>query len=194
MMKLLLKGSLSFILIMGCGLLTLHCDEQAVTNENQTVHLIPMASGNQWHYEVNLVDSLGTVLATSNESVRIYGDTLVGGSIWFGFSAQGYRINKADGVWQLLPTPYLEFPLDIGDSVLQGNGATYIRLTSKGTRVSIPAGTYVCFEYSETNPLFSLPVNKYYIAPSLGLVKKEVYGGLSPYPTTVSQLVVAELK
>jgi len=122
--------------------------------------------------------------------VDIHGDSIIGGNIWFGFLSEGYRINKPDGVWQLLPIQFLEFPVSIGDSVLRGNGITYTRLLSKGTRITVPAGTFVCYEYAETNPTNNNALlNKYYLALSLGLVKKEVFNGTSQSPDTVVQLV-----
>lgn len=183
------------LLICVTGLLSLRCENQTSSVENHDVYLIPMAVGNQWHYQRDLLDSLGNVLATTNETVRIYGDTLVGNLRWYGFTGQGYRINKREGVWQLVPTSYLEFPIDLGDSVLQGNGPTSVRLISKGTRITVPAGTYVCFEYEETNPQQNNSVvNRYFLAPSLGVVRKAAYSFPSAVPTVTHQLTVSELR
>lgn len=194
-MKKMLVGSYAIVLVLVSSVLSLQCEDQASPIENRAVHLIPMAVGNQWHYQSDLVDSLGNVIISSNETVRIFGDTLVGGDLWYGFNAQGYRMNRPDGVWQLVPTPYLEFPINLGDSVLQGNGITYTRLISKGERVTVPGGTFICFEYSETDPQSNnAMVNKYYLAPSLGLVKRESYLGTSQTPTTIIQLLLFELR
>ena len=194
-MKKMLAGSFAIVLVLVSSVLSLQCEDQASPIENRAVYLIPMAVGNQWHYQSDLVDSLGNVIISSNETVRIFGDTLVGGDLWYGFNTQGYRMNRPDGIWQLLPTPFLEFPINLGDSVLQGNGITYTRLLSKGEHITVPAGTFSCFEYSERNPQYNNAlVNKYYLMPSLGLVKKEAYSVTSENPNTIIQLLVYELR
>ena len=185
----------SVLSVLGAALLAFQCEDQASSIENRSVQLIPMAVGNQWHYQSDLVDSIGNVIVSTNETIRIFGDTLVGSDLWFGFSSQGYRMNRHDGVWQLVPTPYLEFPMNIGDSVLQRNGLTYMRLISKGERITVPAGSFVCFAYTETNPRENNAlVNRYYVAPSLGLVRREVYSVTSVHPYAIIQLLVFEIR
>jgi len=172
-----------------CGLLGLHCETQSFTPDNNPVFLIPMNVGNAWYYQTDYVDTLGNVITSTNTTVTIYADSLAGADRWFGFLSEGYRMNKPEGVWQLQPTPFLEFPVTVGDSVLRGNGTTYTHLLSKGTRVTVPAGTFVCYEYAETNPTNNALLNKFYLALSLGVVKREAFSGSSQYPDTVSQLI-----
>jgi hypothetical protein len=171
------------------GLLSLQCETQSVTPDNNPVFLIPMKVGNAWYYQTDHVDTLGIVITSTNTTVNIYADSLTGAERWFGFFSEGYRMNKPQGVWQLQPTPFLEFPLTVGDSVLRGNGTTYTHLLSKGTRVTVPAGTFVCYEYAETNPINNALLNKFYLTLSLGVVKREIFSGFSQYPDTVSQLI-----
>lgn len=171
------------------GLLSLRCETPAYPPGNIPVFLIPMNVGNAWYYELDEVDSLGNVLSSTNRSITVQADTLVGGDLWFDFFPGGYRMNRPDGVWRLQPTPFLEFPFAVGDSVLHGDGNSYMKLLSKGTRVKVPAGTFVCYEYAQTSAGNGSLLNKFYLALSLGIVRKDLLDGTSQAPDTIAQLI-----
>ena len=139
--------------------------------------LIPMAVGNRWINRVSVYDTSGNPSYSYLDTSRIYRDTLISNEVWFDFFEQGLRQNRADGVWLMTwPSPILQFPTLADSSSYLPWDSSYIKLLSRNTTITVPKGTFVCYEYSHIYPSHAHPLgDKYFIARKVGIVKREIY-------------------
>jgi len=63
------------------------------------------------------------------------------------------------------------YPIDVGEQYLAYPGQTRLfRLMSKGVQVTVPAGTFTCYEYL-TSDASTARDTYYYVVPQTGLVQ-----------------------
>jgi len=166
------------------------------------VDLTPFKIGNRWIYEISIMDTTtGRLVPDLLDTFTVSRDTTINGELWHMIDGMGPKgslaINREGGQWIIAPDgkPYLiaKFPAAAGDEFSGMGGQVINRLEKTGVEITVPGGTFYCYQYSQIfGPQRRLTYN--YFAPGVGLVKMEIMGADRNTPVMVSRLMKAELK
>jgi hypothetical protein len=130
--------------------------------------ILPLAVGNSWIYAITAFDSLGNVLGNGIDTSIVSRDTTIDNETWYILYNRGapvnLGINRSDGYWSRAVTlspnttniatlgdPYLsaKFPTATGQVFVNETGYSTVVLDTD-TTVTVPAGTFRCYEYKKT--------------------------------------------
>jgi hypothetical protein len=135
----------------------------------------PLKAGNTWAFNTIDYDTTGAVAQSGPGSFVVTTDTIVGGETWYHISGGGSTLytNRADGFWGMSPGPsgifqglLFKYPVSAGDS--WNSGGDQILLQSADTLITVPAGTYHCYEYR-------LSSDYYFFCPGVGIIGEDSY-------------------
>lgn len=185
------------------------CSDQLPTESSgEKGEIMPLAVGNRWIGVTTKFDTNGLVTSTTFDTILV--DTMVieDGEPWYLSNRQIHERNTADGYWvwfKMIVGMELKFmtakyPATVGemfnlDTVLDAsiNGDNvdsalqYTTVLSTRRRVTVPAGTYLCYQYRTIMKVLAAPFaldgvgNEYqlyydqYYAPGIGKVKGETF-------------------
>jgi hypothetical protein len=127
----------------------------------QSSVMMELKQGNQWTYRTTAFDSSGNVRSTGTTESRIVRDTMINNESWFFVRSDSTTFelftNKSDGLWYMslnssgkisqAPVLIAKYPADVNDSWPSLSGYT-MKLAAKDMSVSVPSGTYSCYQYS----------------------------------------------
>jgi hypothetical protein len=185
-----LKVNHSLLLILLSSIIILSCSE-STEPDSSNPDLIPMAVGNKWSYKLTSYDSLGNVLYTESTSSSIDKDTIIDGTIWYGYE-DGFNgiwnINKTNGYWIFVKAFYgyslndttwmvYKYPCNVGETF--GEADYPIQVVSKNEIISVPAGNFTTIHYSFIFANYNnylLISNEVYVCPGIGVVKSTQIG------------------
>jgi|WetSurMetagenome_2_1015567.scaffolds.fasta_scaffold144100_2 hypothetical protein len=185
-----LKVNHFLLLILLLSILSLRCSESTEPN-SENLDLIPMTIGNKWNDKLTSYDSLGNVLYTENISSSIDKDTIIDGTIWYGY-ADGFsgiwNINKTNGYWTFVKAYYgyslndttwmvYKYPCNVGETY--GEAEYPIQVVSTNENISVPAGNFTTIRYSFNFVNYNnylLISNEVYVCPGIGVVKSTQIG------------------
>lgn len=166
------------------------------------VDLMPLKIGNVWIYETSILDTtVGKLVPDRLDTFIVSRDTVINGERWYMVDGMGSNgtltINREGGQWIIDPygKPYLiaKFPAAVGDEFSGLGGKLMNRLEKTGVEITVPGGTFYCYQYSQIfGPQRRLTYN--YFAPGVGFVKMESMGADRTKPVMVSRLMKAEIK
>lgn len=159
-------------------------DISPATPPTTSTQIIPLAVGNQWTMRITDWGTDGNATTVKNEILEILRDSIVAGERWFVMRSYGGRLilcmNKPDGFYQLRSgksTLWLKYPASVNDSYQSPDANTNTRIVSVNLNVSVPKGTFVCYQYeSSFIPLGGFRTNHYY-SPGVGYVASELARG-----------------
>jgi hypothetical protein len=181
-------------------------DENPVSEggTNPTV-LTPLKIGNQWTYAHVSLDSLGNVQHSDTSTLRIVRDTSIQNEKWYFIgrdsTAKELLTNRSDGLWYMRLNPsgtisqaavlFAKYPANVNDTWL-GPDSTTAKLFARDVSVSVPQGTYACFQftYADKNTQFVSQVKYYPVG--IGFVKDEFYSTTNsgrPYVVSRRELI-----
>lgn len=177
-------------------------------NPEVAIQILPLRVGNQWKYTSIVYDSAGVEKQRWAEQQSVIADTVVDGEVWYLTDFSSYLTNRLDGVWQMMPNwtftgislglqdpqLLLPFPTPIGSSITVRSIETYT-LLKKDVEVTVPAGTFSCYQYRMTLPESLTAVTEYdlFYAPDVGLVKRTWSIRDDPRPYSIISYYSGEL-
>jgi hypothetical protein len=203
-----MKSILIFILLNLAVFTLSSCKKSNPVSTPAEEQIYPLAIGDTWVTLSTVYDTTGVVLWTELDTSTVWSDTIVSGKMWYSISSlpsRGpiYYTNESDGFWEMIvgisgPTLLYKFPANAGDTwSVQGNAVSFNKgsLLSNGVSVTVPKGTYDCYEYRmfENSQL----VEDAYFYPGVGLVELNVYSNTNsgrPYIQVQGELVSFSLK
>jgi hypothetical protein len=163
----------AFVLLGGCD----KKDENAVASP-PTVEIsgpFPLKVGDTWTYKLTSFDTNGVALgAPADFSYQVINDTTVFNEKWYYLSGALYYVNRSDGVWRVLngiPVLFLKYPATVNDSYSSSLGR--LRVMSTGITVTVPKGTYNCYQYRLSQANGSQ--YDYYFLEGVGFVRIDVF-------------------
>jgi hypothetical protein len=133
-------------------------DINPATPPTTSTQIIPLAVGNQWTTRTSLRNGEGKLISSSIQTSQIISDTTIDGERWFVMhtpasgdnpSRTSLGTNRPDGFYTLrsgVPSLLVKYPVDVGDHFQGPNGETKVLSTNE--KVSVPKGTFVCYQYS----------------------------------------------
>jgi len=122
-------------------------------------------------------DPTGAIIDTTYVPELVNADTLFEGNMWYQINGQEFYTNKSDGIWTMRFSTYYiasyppnllwKYPANAGE--IYGDSTT---VKSTNVSVTVPSGTYVCYEYYLSN---SEPASINYVCPGIGIIATDVY-------------------
>lgn len=166
------------LLFLGCS------DDDKATNPTTPKEIWPLKVGNQWAYENTELDSAGHVISVDTSVIAVEKDTMIQNERWYITTVNGARdpemfpgTTRSDGMWGWDGTSGLlafKYPAAVNDTFMAGNQVVIVE--SIHDTVTVPAGTFICYNYKWPEPpSSSRPYQFYYLSPGVGLVKTEEY-------------------
>ncbi len=163
----------ALFLLGGCG----KNDESSVFSPPAVVVSgpFPLKVGNSWTYKLTSFDTSGIALGAPEDFIyRVTEDTTVFNEKWYYLSGALYYIDRSDGVWRVLngtPVLFLKYPATVNDSYSSTLGK--IRVISTGATITVPKGTYSCYQYRLSQANGSQ--YDYYFLEGIGFVRIDVF-------------------
>jgi hypothetical protein len=153
------------------------CSKDNPVDSSPSVKQIwPLKPGNTWVVCATEYDTTGAVTQTGSGAIIVTTDTVVAGETWYHISGVGsmFYTNRSDGLWVMLNSTaglfqglFFKYPVSAGDS--WNLGGDQISLQSADTLITVPAGTFHCYEYR-------LSINDYYYyCPGVGFIAEDSY-------------------
>lgn len=169
-----------------------------------TTVIMPLAIGNRWIYEVSQFDSVaGEFIPARVDTFEVTGDTLIEDKVWYIVSNMipdgGRIINLEGGLWQYRPGTetflFLKFPVNEGAEYPTKIGPSMVknRVTGVDLRLTVPAGMFTCYKYSQFIRPPGVTID-YYFQPGVGGIRMCVYSGDGLIPISRHDLIEYELK
>ncbi len=151
----------------------------------QATELMPLKIGNQWTYRNISYDTSGNVQHIDTSMFKIVRDTTIQSEKWYFIGRDSTAIelltNRSDGLWymrvSIAPQAailFAKYPANVNDTWLCADSST-AKLSAKDVNVSVPKGTYACFQYTyaDKNTQFVSMVR--YFPVGVGFVRDEFY-------------------
>jgi hypothetical protein len=164
---------LALFLLGGCG----KNNETSVASPPPVVISgpFPLMVGNNWTYKLTSFDTSGVALGAPADFVyQVISDSTVFNEKWYYLSGALYYVNRSDGVWRVLngtPVLFLKYPASVNDSYSSSLGR--LRVMSTGTTITVPKGTYSCYQYRLSQANGSQ--FDYYFLEGIGFVRIDVF-------------------
>ncbi|HUI31806.1 MAG TPA: hypothetical protein VLX91_16475 [Candidatus Acidoferrales bacterium] len=177
--------SIPFVLSISLILFTLSsCKKSNPAGPSGGDQIWPLKVGDSWTFTITQYDSTGNVTATFPYTYSVTGDTVVAGETWYLVSNWGPYpcTNRDDGLWEMevsisgiFQGLLFKYPANTGDAWWSGADSVYVQSTSAS--ITVPRGTYTCYEYL----LFyrSSLVVDYYYCPGTGWIESDWYATTS---------------
>lgn len=120
-------------------------------------YIVPLAIGNQWTTRTSNYNAEGKLRSSSIRTSQIISDTTIDGERWFvahtpasgdNPSSTSLGTNRPDGFYTLrsgVPMLSAKYPASVGDSY-QGFGGD-VKVVSTNEKISVPKGTFICYQY-----------------------------------------------
>ena len=150
----------------------------APTPLNNSSCIIPLAIGNQWTTKVTEWDFDGDITSSRYQTTKIIGDTTVADEHWFIMKhPRGSVIcmNGSEGFYELRSGTkilVLKYPASVGDSYQAPDGPE--KILSQNAKLSVPKGSFVCYQYELTlTRVGDLRIKNYY-CPGVGLIGGQI--------------------
>ncbi len=185
-MRYIMKRSF-FIIIVVASLIFLTACPDDPNSPSTPVEILPLALGNYWIMESLKLDSVGSVLRTTYDTLEINDEMTYQGKQYFMLTNVGVR-NGSDGMYQLIHDTEndtyqevltLKYPAKAGDVFMSGSDEITVMATN--ISITVPAGTFKCYQYRDVyeviddeNPEYSGKyIRDMFVAPGIGFVKME---------------------
>ena len=169
-MKWLLCFLVLALLVAGCS------EDNKGTSPTEVKQVWPLKVGNEWVGENTEVDSAGNVLHMDTIVTAVSKDTLIGSERWYIITVNGERdpevpilTSRSDGLWAGGPSGslFFKYPAAVNDTFMAGNEIAVVE--SIHDTVTVPAGTFVCYNYKWPEPSTSdRPYQLRYFSPGIG--------------------------
>jgi hypothetical protein len=177
-----------------------NCNENTSPTPTGTDVIMPLAVGNMWIGKHNYYryDSTLETRFSGYDTTRIQLDTIIDGEQWYKQSDEYYLQNVDDGLRIIdkiySKNPYIgcKFPAVKGDTfntapkvyipdqnnpLVLDSGFYYVQITNTDTIITVPKGSFSCYEYKtyllqfgHTEPKIIYPI--FYYSPNIGQVKR----------------------
>jgi len=180
------------LLILVSSAFVMSCDSSSGTSN--TREIIPLSLGNRWEYTNTYYDSNSSVTGRDSSVFQVTDTLTANAELLYIINDFSAAVNRSDGYWSdffAISNLHLtlKYPAFIGDSfdkdtfivtneqtpdpIDRAFGETVVRSTSRS--VTVPAGTFVAYEYERTYHLESngRPYLREvrFVAPDVGDVK-----------------------
>jgi len=158
------------------------CKKSNPVGPSNSQQILPLKIGDTWLIEYTVYDTTEAIEGTMYDTAMVKTDTVISGVTWHRVSSitiDGVFTDKSDGLWGFGSTGgfvIFRYPANVGDTwnAPMNSSATYeITLESDSASVTVPKGTYVCYDYRML--LNSLPKLEVYLSPGVGFVAMDVY-------------------
>lgn len=175
-----------YLLFILTALLIYNCSE-STESYTSSFGLIPLAIGNQWHYQLTTYDSSGVIKSYDNITTSVERDTSIDGIKWYGYSdvpAGIWYTNKwRSGYWiyETLNSGYsspdtswlvYKYPTHVGD--IYEHFESQIEVINIDEIVLVSAGEFkvIHLVFTYTPPLnYLFDSFEIFIAPGIGIIK-----------------------
>jgi hypothetical protein len=139
----------------------------------------PLKMGNTWAVHMIEYDTTGAVTQSGSGTLVVTTDTIVGGETWYQISGVGsdglmFYTNRSDGLWVMSSSTsglfqglFFKYPVSAGDSWNLGGDQMFLQ--SADTLITVPAGTFHCYEYRLSMSDY------YYFCPGVGFIAEDSY-------------------
>ncbi len=209
-MRLFVIGLLTLSL-MSCGNDKKQGDASSIPEETaadivvgDTTVILPLAVGNRWTYDVSQFDTVaGEFIPFRVDTFEVTRDTVIEDEVWYiveGMIPEGGRtINREGGLWQYRPDTdtflFLKYPAEVGVEYVTKIGPSNVmnRVVGNDVRLTVPAGTFTCYKYSQLIQHPGITVD-FYFQPGVGGVRMSVLAGNGLTPISRHDLIEYELK
>lgn len=174
-----MKSLLFIIQLMLTIFMVSSCNKANPVGPSSGQQIWPLKVGDTWAYRLTYFDTTGAVNDTANATLVITSDTLFDGDTWYQINWQAdFYTNKSDGLWMtqfqttpntvpILPQLLWKYPANAGDSY------DSVTVESTNTSVTIPQGTYICYDYRDHYN--SKPVSDNYLCPGVGRIATDFF-------------------
>ncbi len=153
--------------------------DNPVDSSSSVKQIWPLKTGSTWAYHAIEYDTTGSVTQSGSGALAVIRDTIVGAETWYQISGAGsggsmFCTNRSDGLWLmsigtsgLFQGLFFKYPVSAGDS--WNYGGDQIVLQSADTSITVPAGTFHCYEYRLSMSDY------YYYCPGVGFIGEDSY-------------------
>lgn len=169
-----------------------------------TTVIMPLTIGDMWVYEVSALDTIDNMMKPVRiDTFEVTRDTIIDGERWFvvkDMTPPGGRvINREDGFWQCRrdqePFLFLKYPASPGDEYSWNIRDITVenRVIAADAEVTVPAGTFTCYKYTQLADLQNIIVD-YYFVPGVGGIRMEVFDKAGLRPVSRHDLIEIRLE
>jgi hypothetical protein len=164
--------SISIFVLLSLTTLACNRDDNPVT-PGSPVQLMPLQVGNQWSFRITFFDTLGNVVTTRHDTMRVLRDTTLNNENWF-VTTSGIYSNRSGGLWSWRMNPVLAFkyPGTTLDTV-RAYGTT-VSIVSTNELATVPYGSLSCYHYKATWDSSNGFHTNHFLSPGIGFVRLEV--------------------
>jgi len=139
----------------------------------------PLKQGNTWAFSTIEYDTAGVVTHSGSGTFVVTTDTIVTGETWYHITGGGsgesmFYTNRSDGLWVMSNSTtgifrglFFKYPVSTGDSWNLGGDPMFLQ--SADTLITVPAGTFHCYEYRLSMSDY------YYFCPGVGFIAEDSY-------------------
>lgn len=188
-----------------CALTLYGCSNSSTPSTSATL-LYPLSPGEYWAYSVSTFDSVGALVSSLPDTVRVLDVTSRFGPEWQTtvrprYLDTEYYSFRSDGVWRrdnyaYYPTLIYKYPTNVGDTfntTFDSTGTdvtgTYLReayrTVSVNEHVTVPAGSFSCIHYdwiwdeidtATSKLLKSDTITETFVSRGIGMVQSILHG------------------
>lgn len=137
----------------------------------------PFEVGNTWVYVDSSFDTTGALRSVVDQPRAVTIDLLIAGERWYHMAGDSrFYTNRSDGLWVIwdfsdssVHSLLFKYPCKVGDTWKYGRG--HVTVLSTDTTLTVPSGTYHCYEYLiQYN---SRPEQYCYLYPGVGFIRTD---------------------
>ncbi|MFA5832592.1 MAG: hypothetical protein WDA22_03840 [Bacteroidota bacterium] len=156
------------------------CEKDNPVDTSPSVKQIwPLKPGNTWAFSTVEYDTTGTVIKSGFGSFVVTTDTIVSGETWYHITGTGsggtmFYTNRSEGLWVMSNSTsglfqglFFKYPVNAGDNWSLGGDPMFLQ--SADTVITVPAGTFHCYEYRLSM------IDYYYFCPGVGIISEDSY-------------------
>jgi len=172
------KGLIWLISILLMGIVSCKKSETPIVT---VLEIFPLKIGNNWQFQTTLFDTIVTFHVNT-----VVKDTMLStNNSWFVLTYDtNTRLvckNRPDGCWFWVTNPvfpqgievlYYRYPANVSDRYQTTDGIVVL-VAGINVTVTVPAGTFGCYQYNTTYPSGDMYME--YYAPGIGLVRLDRY-------------------
>ena len=154
-------------------------DDNPTASTAAATQILPLKAGNQWTFKVTNYNQAGVVTSTGTMTITVLRDSIIAGETWSVLSNSiatnlAVYTNRTDGLYAMSSgTPYLlaKYPGSVNDTYSGIQSSK--KIMSTNISITVPKGTYSCYQYQTTSSVISTLVTNEYYSPGVGYVQFE---------------------
>jgi len=166
-------------LLISLFILSCKKDDNPTAATPAATQILPLKAGNQWTFKVTNYNQAGVVTSIGTMIITVLRDSIISGETWSVLSStSGTNLavytNRTDGLYAMSSgTPYLlaKYPGSVNDTYTGIQSSK--KIMSTNISITVPKGTYSCYQYQTTSSVISTLVTNEYYSPGVGYIQLE---------------------